>query len=156
MTRFILALIRLMALALSFMLSTLTAAVFLTFVLFLGAEVQWLNDDPTVAVGSVAFALAAWLEISRVLFVPFLLVVGVAEFARLSSLLFNTLAGGGLAYVYMSLASNTFDLPYGQQEIWAAAWAAGFVGGLAYWMLAGYRAGRWLGPERTETRSDQD
>jgi hypothetical protein len=156
MTRLILALIRLMALALSYMLSTLAAAAFLSFALFLGAETEWLREDPAVAVGTAGFAFAAWLEISRAIFMPFLLIIVIAEFARLSSLLFNVLAGGGLAFVYMVLTPYSFELPYGEERIWLAALAAGFVGGFAHWMLAGYRAGRWLGPAPDETLWEQD
>lgn len=146
MTRFVLATIRVLALILSFLLSTLAAAIFLVFALFLGGEPEWLRDDPAVVMGSVGFAFAAWTEICRALFLPFLLIAAVAEFSRLTSFLFNVLAGGGLALFYLVVTPYSFDLPYSQQEIWTAALAAGFVAGLTHWLLAGYRAGRWLGP----------
>ena len=80
----------------------------------------------------------------------------IAEFVRASSLLFNLIAGGGLALVYMVLTPYAFDLPYREEQIWIAALAAGFFGGLVHWILAGYRAGRWLGPARDgEITADQ-
>ena len=151
MTRFVLALIRLMALALSYLLSTLAAAAFITFALFLGGDAQWLQNDPEVVFGSIGFTLAVWFEISRVLFVPFVLFVLIAEPARLSGLVINLAAGGFFAVIYMIMTPYTFDLPYSQQQIWTAALAAGFVGGFAHWILAGGSAGRWLGPKSTST-----
>ena len=99
MTRLILALIRTMALALSFILSTFAAAAFISFALFLGGDAQWLSDDPGVAVGTAGFALAAWFEIARATFVPFIFFVLIAEPARLNGLVLNVVAGGGFALV---------------------------------------------------------
>lgn len=154
MTRFVLALIRLIALAFSFMLSTLAAAAFVTFALFLGAETEWLRNDPGVAFGSVGFTFAAWLEISHILFAPFLVYVVIAEPARLTGLITNTLIGGGFAVVYMVMTPYVFDLPYSQQEVWTAALAAGFIGGFIHWMLAGNRAGHWMGPAKISAQSE--
>ncbi|MEP0943927.1 MAG: hypothetical protein ABJH20_19670 [Rhizobiaceae bacterium] len=149
MTRLILALIRTIALALSFILSSLAAAVFVSFALFLGGDTEWLRHDPQVAVGTIGFALAVWFEIARALFVPFILFVLVAEPARLSGLIANLLIGGSFALVYMVMTGPAIDMPYTHQEVWIAALAAGFVGGLAHWLLAGHRAGRWMGPAKS-------
>lgn len=148
MTRLVLALIRAMALALSFILSTFAAAAFVSFALFLGGDAEWLRDNPEVAVGTVGFALAVWFEIASVLFVPFIFFVLIAEPARLNGFVTNLLIGGGFALVYMVMNDLAVDMPYAPQEVWLAAIAAGFVGGLAHWLLAGYRAGRWLGPAK--------
>jgi len=146
MTRFVLVLIRMLALSLSFILSTLAAAAFVTFALFLGGETQWLHNDPEVVFGSIGFTLAVWVEIARILFLPFLLYVIIAEPTRLSGLVINLAMGGLFALIYMFMTPYAFDLPYTEQQIWTAALAAGFVGGFAHWILAGSRAGRWLGP----------
>ncbi|MEP1207069.1 MAG: hypothetical protein ABJM29_09820 [Rhizobiaceae bacterium] len=148
MTRFFLALIRLMALALSFILSTLIAACFVTFALFLGGEAHWLHNDPEVLFSSIGFTFGVWVEISRALFAPFLLFALIAEPARLTGLITNVVLGGALAAIYMVITPYTFELPYSQQELWITALAAGFVGGLAHWIFAGNRAGRWLGPPK--------
>ena len=71
MTRFILALIRIIALSLSFCLSTLAAALFITFVLFLGSDPTWLETDPAVAVGAFGFTIGVWFEIAHSLFAVF-------------------------------------------------------------------------------------
>ena len=148
MTRLILALIRLMALALSYFLSTLAAAAFVTFSLFLGGDASWLSGDPEVAVGSIGFTVAVWFDIASFLFAPFLFLMLIAELARFSGLTINLLAGGLLAVIYMVMLPPALDQPYVQQEIWLAALGAGFFGGLVHWILAGHRAGRWLGPPK--------
>lgn len=151
MTRIVLAVIRLLALIFSFLISTLGAAAFLAFALFLGGETQWLRNDPAVAMGWLGFTFVAWIEICQALFLPFILIAAIAEFSRQTSFLFNVLAGGGLALFYLLTAPYSFDLPYSQQETWTAGLAAGFVAGLFHWLLAGFRAGRWLGPiQQTE------
>lgn len=148
MTRLILALIRLMALALSYFLSTLAAATFVTFSLFLGGDASWLSGDPEVAVGSIGFTFAVWFDIAGFLFAPFLFLMLVAELARFTGVTINMLAGGMLAVIYMVMLPQALDLPYSQQEVWLAALGAGFFGGLVHWILAGHRAGRWLGPPK--------
>ena len=112
MTRLILALIRAMALALSFILSTFAASAFVSFALFLGGDAEWLRNNPEVAVGTVGFALAVWFEIAGVLFVPFIFFVLIAEPARLNGLVTNLLAGGGFALVYMVMNDMAVDMPY--------------------------------------------
>lgn len=148
MTRFILALIRILALILSFLLSTLAASLFVTFALFLGGDPEWLKDDPLVMIGSVGFSVTLWWTIASVLFLPLCGLTIVSEFARLSSLTANLLLGGLSAVIFMVMHQTLYesDLPYDSAEIWLAALSAGFVGGFTHWMLAGHRAGRWLGP----------
>ena len=158
MTRFVLALIRFIALAMSFLLSTLVAAAFVTFVLFLGSDVTWLNNDPAVIVGSFGFLTGVWFVLARTLFVPFIGVVFLAEFLRLSTLLTNLLMGGLMALIFMIPANGTKPgralehsaLPYPDSQVWLVAIAAGIVGGFAHWLLAGHRAGRWLGQPKEE------
>ena len=154
MTRLILALIRLMALALSYALSTLAAAAFVAFSLFLGGNAEWLRDDAGVLIGTIGFTFAVWIDIGPALFGPFLLLMLIAEPARLAGLTSNLLAGGLLALIYMVMVPLAVDLPYAQQEIWLAALAAGFLGGLVHWILAGHRAGRWMGPPKSTDLED--
>ena len=151
MTRFFLALIRITALALSFLLSTFAASLFITFVLFLGSDAGWLQEDPFVVMGAIGFATGAWITIAQLAFVPFIAITSIAEFARLASLLVNLLTGGFCALAILVLSpsiTNGESLPYESPEIWLTSLAAGFVGGLSHWILAGHRAGRWLGSQQ--------
>ena len=84
----------------------------------------------------------------KALFVPFIFFVLVAEPALLDGLGTNLLVGGDFALVYLVMTGTAVDLPYTQQEIWIAALAAGFVGGLTHRLLAGHRTGRWMGPAK--------
>lgn len=150
MTRLTLAIIRILALFLSYFLSTFAAALFVTFTLFLGSDLGWLQDDPFVTLGSLGFVTTIWISLVNGTFFPFAGITVIAEFARLSSLIFNLLLGGFLAFVYLILywTPQQNESGYGDQEIWIAALAAGFVGGFVHWLIAGYRAGRWLGPPK--------
>lgn len=150
MTRFFLLLWRLFALTLSYLLSTFVAAGFLTFALFLGADPSWLNEDVEVAVWSMGFLGFMWLAITQLTFAPALLAFIVLEFGRMETLLANVLAGGFCALVALVLspaADEVSSLPYPERDVWIAVLAAGFVGGLTHWILAGCRAGRWMGPQ---------
>lgn len=147
MTQFFLALMRITVLSISFLLSTLTAALFITFVLFLGSDVSWLRDDASVIVGSIGFATGAWFTIAQLVFAPFVLLILVFELSKKTSLLLNLLAGGACAVVALLFYPDfqlVNQLPYANQEIWLASISSGFVGGFSHWLFAGHRAGRWL------------
>ena len=150
MTRFVLACLRVVMLCISFFFSTLAAALFVTFSLFLGADVSWLEEDPLVAAGSLGFTLSVWLTIGWSLFLPFIGLVTIAEFTRLTGLLANLLMGGLCALIFLVLfiSPENLDVPYSETEVWLTALAAGFVGGFTHWLIAGHRAGRWLGPQQ--------
>ena len=82
---------------------------------------------------------------------PAVLLVVVAEVMRLRSLLYYAAAGAvvGLTSYYGSNVElrleNTTDVAPAFHPLQLAA-AAGIVGGLAYWLLAGRNAGRWREP----------
>lgn len=149
-TRFILFIIRCFALTFSFILATLAAAIFITFALFLGGELKWLYDDPAVILASITFTSGIWFVAAQSSLLPFLGISAIAEFARLTSLMFHLLAGGLCSLVYLVWQNDQIhidsDLPYSKQELWIAILAAGFVAGFIHWAIAGYRSGRWLGP----------
>jgi hypothetical protein len=82
---------------------------------------------------------------------PALMVIVVAEAARMRSFLYYGVGGAlvGLASYFGSDVSerleNTTDVvPVGHSLQLAAA--AGIIGGLAYWLMAGRNAGRWRDP----------
>ena len=82
---------------------------------------------------------------------PALVVIVISEAARLRSFLYYGVGGAlvGLASYFGSDVSerleNTTDVvPVGHSLQLAAA--AGIIGGLAYWLIAGRNAGRWRDP----------
>lgn len=141
-------LFRVLAVALSFAVSTLAAAVFLTFALFLDGDVSWLSEDIVAAGGAITFTGVAWLQIASQSFAPAMAILLGLELGRYKSLTINVLAGGACAVIIMVMtnpsASPDQGLPYDSDKIWMAAIAAGFVAGFVHWILAGHRAGRWM------------
>ncbi len=151
-------LFRVFVLAFSFALSTLAAALFITFVLFLGGDAGWLQEDVTVIGGAVLFALAFWLQIATLGFAAVALTFLAMEIGRFTSLVASLLAGGLCAAIilFSGLAQNAGieELPYELNQVRLTLIAAGFVGGLVHWLIAGHRSGRWMGQPKPENLSD--
>jgi hypothetical protein len=88
-------------------------------------------------------------------FMPLVLVVIFAEAFRLRSVIFYALAGAGIAlFAYYGWGfANPYEEsidqpgPVAPQGIQLVI-AAGVVFGLAYWAIAGRKAGAWLDPRR--------
>ena len=103
-----------------------------------GALFRLLRFSPPAYVGAVAF-------------MPALLVIVIAEAARLRNFLYYGVGGAlvGLASYYGTDISvrleNTTDVTPVANALQLAA-AAGIIGGLVYWLIAGRNAGRWREP----------
>ncbi len=108
----------------------------------------WLDSDPVERVQVFFVSFFATSFIGATAFVPAVLLIGIAEAARLRSLLYYTAAGAviGLTSYYGSnielRLENTTDVSPVSHPLQLAA-AAGIIGGLVYWLLAGRNAGRW-------------
>lgn len=109
---------------------------------------SWLDADPIERVLFFTVSFFATSFIGASAFVPALLLIVVAEVMRLRSLLYYAAAGAvvGLTSYFGSNVElrleNTTDVAPVFHPLQLAA-AAGIVGGLAYWLLAGRNAGRW-------------
>jgi hypothetical protein len=109
---------------------------------------SWLDADPLERVIFFTVSFFATSFIGASAFVPSLLLIIVAEVMRLRSLLYYAAAGAvvGLTSYFGSNVElrleNTTDVAPVFHPLQLAA-AAGIVGGLAYWLLAGRNAGRW-------------
>jgi hypothetical protein len=109
---------------------------------------SWLDADPLERVVFFTVSFFATSFIGASAFVPALLLIAVAEIMRLRSLLYYAAAGAvvGLTSYFGSnielRLENTTDVAPVFHPLQLAA-AAGIVGGLAYWLLAGRNAGRW-------------
>jgi hypothetical protein len=108
----------------------------------------WLDSDPFERVSFFVISFFATSFVGATAFVPALLLIAVAEIMRLRSLLYYAAAGAvvGFASYFGSdielRLENTTDVAPVFHPLQLAA-AAGIVGGLAYWLLAGRNAGRW-------------
>ena len=112
---------------------------------------SWLDADPVERMVFFTVSFFATSFIGASAFVPALLLIVVAEIMRLRSLLYYAAAGAvvGLTSYFGSNVElrleNTTDVSPVFHPLQLAA-AAGIVGGLAYWLLAGRNAGRWREP----------
>ena len=120
----------------------------------LAGQWQLLQTDP-VAQGSFWIASALGTSFAGAAsFMPLLLVVIFAEALKLRSIVFYALAGVAIALTgYFGWG---FGNPYEESIDQAGPLArgieimiaAGVVFGVAYWLVAGRRAGAWLEPRR--------
>jgi phosphotransferase system glucose/maltose/N-acetylglucosamine-specific IIC component len=109
------------------------------------------DSEPFERVSFFVVSFFATSFVGAVAFLPALLVIVIAEAARLRSFIYYGVGGAlvGLASYFGSNISvrleNTTDVaPVGNALQLAAA--AGIIGGLAYWLIAGRNAGRWREP----------
>jgi hypothetical protein len=111
---------------------------------------EWpaMDSDPVERVIFFVSAFFATSFVGAVAFLPALLVIVIAEAARMRSFIYYGVGGAlvGLASYFGSNISvrleNTTDVaPVGNALQLVAA--AGIIGGLAYWLIAGRNAGRW-------------
>jgi hypothetical protein len=113
--------------------------------LWVGDELRALAPDhPVLAAGSgwVGAAIFAFTVVPALTIVPALVAVVIGEALRIRSWMYYVLAGGAAMAAIPILAAPQADhlpaIPAGQyMTIFAAA---GFVGGFAYWLLAGRNA----------------
>ena len=113
-----------------------------------------IDSDPIERVNFFIVSFFATSFAGAVAFLPALIVVVFAEIARMRSFIYYGVGGAlvGLASYFGTDISvrleNTTDVAPVSNTIQLAA-AAGIVGGLAYWLLAGRNAGRWREPRNS-------
>ena len=110
-----------------------------------------IDSDPFERVSFFIVSFFATSLVGAVAMLPALVVVVISEAARLRHFLYYGVGGAlvGLSSYYGSDISvrleNTTDVaPVGNSLQLAAA--AGIVGGIVYWLIAGRNAGRWREP----------
>lgn len=114
---------------------------------------EWatMDSDPIERVIFFFAAFFATSYVGAVAIFPAALVIVILEAARMRSFLYYGIGGAlvALASYYGSDISvqleNTTDVTPVANTLQLAA-AAGILGGLAYWLIAGRNAGRWRGP----------
>jgi phosphotransferase system glucose/maltose/N-acetylglucosamine-specific IIC component len=109
------------------------------------------DSDPVERVSFFIVSFFATSLVGAVAMLPALVVIIITEAARLRNFLYYGIGGAlvGLASYYGTDISvrleNTTDVaPVGNALQLAAA--AGIVGGIVYWLIAGRNAGRWREP----------
>lgn len=107
-----------------------------------------IDSDPVERVIFFVVSFFATSLVGAVAMLPALVVIVISEAARMRSFLYYALGGAlvGVASYFGSDISirleNTTDVSPVNHALQLAA-AAGIVGGLAYWLIAGRSAGRW-------------
>jgi len=111
-----------------------------------------IDSDPVERLSFFIVSFFATSFVGAVAIMPAALLIVISEAARLRSFLFYGVGGAlvGLASYYGSEISvrleNTTDVPPVANALQLAA-AAGIIGGLVYWVVAGRNAGRWREPK---------
>jgi H+/Cl- antiporter ClcA len=111
-----------------------------------------IDSDPVERLSFFIVSFFATSFVGAVALMPAALLIVISEAARLRSFLFYCVGGAlvGLASYYGSDISvrleNTTDVPPVANALQLAA-AAGIIGGLVYWLVAGRNAGRWREPK---------
>jgi hypothetical protein len=142
---------RILVILVAFLVACMAAAV----VLAIGVaapDFSGIDSDPVERVSFFGFAfLATGYGVAAAL-LPALIAILLAEIAGIRSVLYYGLAGAllGLASFYsvdLSAAlENTTDIAPVAYGLPLAA-AAGLVGGLVYWLIAGRKVGQWRGDQ---------
>ena len=141
---------RIIVIAVALIVASMVAGITLA-VGIIAPDWPWLDSDPVERVMFFVVSFFATSFIGATAFVPAVLLIVVAEVMRLRRLLYYAAAGAvvGLTSYYGSNVEmrleNTTDVSPAFHPLQLAA-AAGIIGGLAYWLLAGRNAGRWREP----------
>jgi phosphotransferase system glucose/maltose/N-acetylglucosamine-specific IIC component len=137
------------ALIVAFMIAGITLAIGIVL-----PEWPAMDSDPVERVIFFFAAFFATSLVGAVAILPALIVIVFAEVARMRSFIYYGVGGAlvGLASYFGSDISvrleNTTDVAPVNNALQLAA-AAGIIGGLAYWLIAGRNAGRWREPRNT-------
>jgi H+/Cl- antiporter ClcA len=109
---------------------------------------QGLDSDPVERVTFFVVSFVATSFAGAAAFLPALVLIIFSEAMRLRNFLYYGVAGAvvGLASYFGSDVSsrleNTTDVPPVGHTLQLAA-AAGIIGGIVYWLIAGRKAGAW-------------
>jgi hypothetical protein len=107
-----------------------------------------MDSDPVERVFFFTASFFATSYVGAVAMAPAFVLIVLAEAARIRSFIYYGVAGAlvGLASYFGSNISlrleNTTDMPPVEHALQLAA-AAGIIGGVVYWLIAGRKAGAW-------------
>jgi len=148
--------VRLLSVSFGFFLAIVAAGLFVSF----GFYNEIIAQSPSIerheadlfALISIVSGFAATVSIGVYSIGVVAILIAIAELMRWKGLVTNLVMGGVCAGF---LAINHFDfsyqtsaasLPADNYGPLLVALSAGFIGGFVYWLIAGHRAGDWMGP----------
>jgi hypothetical protein len=148
--------VRLISISFGFLLAIVAAGLFVSFGLYndILGEGGLLNhhEEDLFAFISIVFGFGATLLIGYYSVGLVAILIAIAELMRWKGLVTNLVMGGACAGF---LAIQNFDFvnqsgeasqPPENYGALLVALSAGFIAGFVYWLIAGHRAGDWLGP----------
>lgn len=148
--------VRLISISFGFFLAIVAAGLFVSFGLYhdivTGDVLLDHHEQDLFAFIAIIFGMGATMMIGLYSVGLVAILIAIAELMRWKGLVTNLVMGGACAGF---LAMQNFDFPrdaggvsqppenYGALLV---ALSAGFIAGFVYWLIAGHRAGDWLGP----------
>ena len=134
---------RLAAILAGFACGALGASAFLHLLFFGGTA--WTSDELAFAAGGMLVSVpVVALFAGYFAMVPAMIAIGVAEVLGLRTWLYFALTGGAAGLIVDGLSRLGAEAPSGDAGAAMAFGAAGIVGGLCYWAVAGRRSGNAL------------
>ncbi|MCK7612503.1 translation initiation factor IF-3 [Roseibium sediminicola] len=142
---------QLLKVVIGFIAAVLGCGLFLSWGFFRGGTPE---TDPVGFAATIGAGLVTASLVGATALVPATVLIGLAEAARLRSIIFHVGAAGALAFALWTLGEEvgTADLRPGS----AVALAAGFVAGAIYWLIAGRSSGGWHGRARRRGAKQPD
>lgn len=147
--------VRLIPISVGFFLAIVAAGLFVSFGLYNdilnGGILLDRHEEDLFAFISIVFGFGATLLIGLYSIGLVAILIAIAELMRWKGLVTNLVMGGACAGF---LAIQNFDFvnqlgeasqPPENYGALLVALSAGFIGGFVYWLIAGHRAGDWLG-----------
>jgi len=136
---------QLLKVVVGFIAAVLACGVFLSWGFFrAGAP----DTDPIGFAATIGTGLVSASIVGATALVPATVLIGLAEAARLRSVIFHVGAAGALAFAVWTLGEEV--AVDGVRPGSAVAVAAGFIAGAVYWLIAGRTSGVWHAPARHE------
>ena len=149
--------LRLIVIAFALCVALLGASMFIGFGLAMGMFPEMVSSDPNsifnieeesgtiFAVITFILGVIAGFQIAGLAMLPVVVAIAVSELMHWRGLVAQLVLSGLCALFVMFSA---LQLPQGQlpgDGTVIVSLAAGFVAGFLYWMIAGHRAGKWMG-----------
>jgi hypothetical protein len=123
-----------------FIIALMGAAFFLAWGFFQSAGS---GDDPVAFAAMIGTGLVTASVLGGVAMVPAFLGIACAELFGLRSFVYHVGVAGFIAFVMWSFDAGTAEGSLRPGT--SIALAAGFLGGVIYWLIAGRTSGRWRG-----------
>ena len=136
---------RLVVILAGFLAASLGASAFLH-LLILGG-LSWTPEEAVFVAGSFLFSVPfVALFVGYFMLLPAMVAIVIAEMLGRRDWLYFALAGAasGLAVVYFHGFHSRADGPFDPVAMSLVFAAAGAVGGICYWLVAGRGSGRWM------------